>query len=505
MRQGTILCALVFAFTLVCRAAGAAAPDPSDIFAKHTAAVGYSLSDGRAKPYLLETITSYADSKAQTRTVRKQAGAYFFVQSTYNGRSHAYGFDGRSFWSQNSNGNIVQEIGYGRRYSVTWAVIHAEAFGPDVSPQMLADAGNDYVVRINPPSGAPADIYFNKSTYYIDRVVVDPLLENIQEDYSNYKRFGAIAIAMTQTYKDEVTNVSRFVWDAPLPADDFNAPISRHYATFPATGSTAVPFDDRQSSVVFEATLNGVKGRFMLDTGAAGVYLTRAFAAKANLQPLGAATVTGVGGNAETSVTRIDHFAIGGVELQSFYAFIGIANLGADGIVGFDVLDQVVCDVDFDKKQLTISNPATFTAPPGRGALVVALDGQTPQIEALVNNKLQVFMDLDTGDGSSMTFTRTFVDHNPGIVTRAGEARFVGAGGETQSGYIGSLDEIDIGPYKFFGLEADVLGGFSGFAANRETQGLVGYQMLRRFNLTFDYRDNKVYLDLSKYGKSTKF
>jgi len=29
--------------------------------------------------------------------------------------------------------------------------------------------------------------------------------------------------------------------------------------------------------------------------------------------------------------------------------------------------------------------------------------------------------------------------------------------------------------------------------------------MLRRFNMTFDYRNNKVYLDLSKYGSSTKF
>jgi hypothetical protein len=104
-----------------------------------------------------------------------------------------------------------------------------------------------------------------------------------------------------------------------------------------------------------------------------------------------------------------------------------------------------------------------------------------------------------------MTLVRTFVDASPGIVARGAEVRFSDAGGGTQSGYIGTLDEIDIGPYKFFGLEADVLGGFKGLASERTMQGLIGYQMLRRFNLTFDYRDNKVYLDLSKYGSETKF
>jgi hypothetical protein len=168
-------------------------------------------------------------------------------------------------------------------------------------------------------------------------------------------------------------------------------------------------------------------------------------------------------------------------------------------------LAQVICAVDFDKRQLTLSSPAGYSGDPKRGSLIVALDDFTPQIQALVNNNQSVYMMLDTGDSSSMTFVRTFVDQNPGIVARGAEINFVGAGGETQRGYIGTLDEIDIGPYKFFGLEADVLGGFKGLASSRLRQGLIGHQMLRRFNLTFDYRDNKVYLDLSKYGNETRF
>jgi hypothetical protein len=81
----------------------------------------------------------------------------------------------------------------------------------------------------------------------------------------------------------------------------------------------------------------------------------------------------------------------------------------------------------------------------------------------------------------------------------------VGGGGETQDLLIGTLDELDVGPFKFYGVRADVMGGFQGFAASRLTQGLIGNLMLRRFNMTFDYRDNKLYLELNKYGNTTTF
>ena len=478
--------------------------DPLDIFAKHTAAVGYSLSDGRAKPYLIESATTDRETGRTSKSRHEQAGAYFRDQSVHGGRSGAWGFDGHGFWIQDWNGNVLYELGLGRQYDVAWAVIGAESFGPELSPEMMTATADDYVVRIHAPTAMPADVYFNKKTYLIDRAVVNPAGVPETVDYSDYQRSGPVTVAMTVTSGDAVSRVTKFLWDAPLPATDFDAPARRSYATFPSTGSSTVPFDDKRDSIVFEATVNGVKGHFVLDTGAAGVFLTPDFASKAHLTPLETTSGTSAGGQFGLASTRIGHLRIGDVDLSDFYAWIG-AKGDADGFVGYDVLAQTVCDVDFDKKQLTFVNPAGYAGDPKRGALIVALDNQTPEIQALVNTKRQVFMTLDTGDGSSMTFFRTFVDQNPGIVARGAEARFVGGGGETQSGYIGTLDEIDIGPYKFFGLEADVLGGFGGLASSRLRQGLIGYQMLRRFDLTFDYPDNKVYLEFSKYGNQTKF
>ena len=497
-------CFALIACLMTCSTARAADVDPLAIFAKHTAAVGYSLSDGRAKPYMLESASIDRDTGKTNVNHHEQAGAYFRNTYTRNGRSSGWGFDGHGFWIQNRNGNVLYELGLGLQYDIAWAVIGAESFGPELSPEMMSATANDYVVRIHPASAMPADVYFNKSTYLIDRAVVNPAGVPETVDYGDYRRNGPVMVAMTVTSGETVSKVTKFEWDAPLPAADFDVPARRSYASFPPTGSSAVPFDDKRDSIAFDATVNGVKGHFVLDTGADGVYLTPAFAAKAHLTPLDTTSGISVGGQFGLAATRIGHFKIGDVDLSDFYAWIGSKG-DVDGYVGYDVLAQVVCDVDFDKKQLTLTNPAVYAGDPKRGALVVALDNFTPEIQALVNTKRQVFMTLDTGDGSSMTFFRTFVDQNPGIVARGAEARFVGAGGETQSGYIGTLDEIDIGPYKFFGLEADVLGGFSGLATSRLRQGLIGYQMLRRFDLTFDYAENKVYLGLSKYGNETKF
>ena len=500
-------CIAVLVAATQARPAGEAA-DPNDIFAKHAAAIGYSLADGRMKPYIVEMTTTTEKKGGDTRTsttVRKQAGAYFASATAFKGRNSSDGFDGRGFWWADENGNVINAIGLARKYDVTWAVINAEAFGPALPSELRTPTATDYVVRVTPDSGVPADVYFNKTTYYIDRVVVDPNLEKEEETYADYERHGQVAFAGTRTSGESTTKVTRFAWDAQLMAADFDRPSQRSYASFPDSGSSVVPFDDKRSEISFEATVNGVKGTFILDTGTDGIYFSPSFAQRAQLPRLNTSAVSGIGGTVSTSVTQVDRFRVGDVELQHFYATISSHEFeGWDGFAGFDFLAQVVCDINYDSHKLTITNPAVYKDDGKRVAIVIALDDHTPQIYATVNEKVKTYMDLDTGDSSSITFTRVFVDSNPGIVARGAEARFVGAGG-LEEGYIGTIDQFQVGPYQFFGIEADVIAGFKGFAAERLTQGLIGYQVLRRFNLTFDYRGGKLYLDLSKYGHQTKF
>ncbi len=504
----SVLLFLAAGLALAC--AGPCAADdltPLDIFAKHAAAVGYSLSSG-AKPYVREMkVASNADGIARTWTyVLKQAGAFYRVDYTENGRRSAEGFDGHGFWHSDINGNIEYDIGDARPYDVTAGVLQAEGFDATLAPEMRNPTEQDYVVRVHPKSGATADVYFNKTTFLEDREVIAPENGGGGETFKQYERQGPVMLATQRESGETVYTMTKFQWDAPLTADDFSAPPRRSFMTFPQSGKTTVSFDDdKDSGIIIEATVNGIKGRFLLDTGAGGTYFGTAFASRAGLTPLDATSTIGIGGASKDHYAKIASLQIGDSNVKDFYGIITGAKLvGFDGLFGYDVLSQAVCAIDFDKHTVTFADPAMFREPSDVGAVVIGLDDGSPQIQATLDQKAQVFMDIDTGDDTSMTFTRAFVDKNPGIVAKSYDMTSVGVGG-FESGYLGSLSELDFGPFKFYGLEADVLLGFRGFSANKDVQGLVGYQLLKRFNMTFDYAANRMYLALNKYGHDTQF
>jgi predicted aspartyl protease len=493
---------------LVVTSAAAASPDPSDIFAKHEAAIGFSLADGKTKPYLAEATSTWtADGEQRTaqRTL-KRAGIYFRENESYRGVTHAFGFDGQVFWHSDGNGNLAGDSGYARPFDVTYAVIDSEAYDASLTPELKRTTDVDYVVRIHPPSGVAADIYFNKVTYFIDKTVVEPEGDALTDEYADYQRKGPVTIAMTTTADKVVTKVSKFVWDAPLTVDELQAPPQRGYATFPASGTTTLPFaKPNYDGVIVEATINGVKGKFLIDTGSGDVFLNHGFAEHAKLKPIYTGEASGIGGLVKTYAARVDTMTVGDMSLSNFVVDVSSTDFDQfDGLIGYGVLAQSVCSIDFDKKAVTFANPATYKDDGTRPALIFALDQGTPQIQATLNQKAQVFMDLDLGDASSITLTRSFVDRNPGIVPREFGATFIGVGGLEEAS-IGLLAEIDIGPFRFFGLQSDVLLGQKGFSAQNQLQGLVGYQVLRRFNVTFDYPQHRMYLALSKYGLKTRF
>src|SRR5436853_265335 len=123
-------------------------------------------------------------------------------------------------------------IGYGRPFDVTWSIIDSEAFDATIDSTIRSTTDADYVVRISPSSGVRADISFNKTTFLIDSVVVDPGRDNVEESYADYKRFGPTLIATTRKNEDATTTVTDFKWDAQLYTTDFDRPTQQTYVTF---------------------------------------------------------------------------------------------------------------------------------------------------------------------------------------------------------------------------------------------------------------------------------
>jgi hypothetical protein len=491
-QRAVFLCLAVFVLG-VPAPAHADNPTPLTIFHNHTNAVGYSLSDGRAKPFVLTSTTiwrDYKDGQHSSNTILRQAGSYFREDFTYSGSTDSFGFDGSAFWTSSDNGVLEADTGYGRPFDVTWAVVNAEGFDSGLPAELRTGSQSAYVVRIHPAGGVPADIYFDRTTWLIDQVILDPDGDSVREEYADYKAFGPIQVATTRRINDSTTTVNSVSWDATVSAADLSAPTAKSgEAVFPDSGVVSVPFDPHDG-VIVDATINGVPGKFVIDTFTPGILIDPVMAQHANLVKNA--------DDARFAFTNASYLSglppatikIGGLTLQNCNIRLFSNNFDFhqqpyDGYLGLDVLGKAVTSIDFDANRITFTDPAKFIAPTDKLMLPIALDGGIPQIIAFANGSKKVYMQLGLAFQETTYFWQKFLESNPDIAYSAG-------------GFSGYMHSFKLGPYEQNTVRVQSIRFPPGFSDETGANGIVGYGVLDAFNLILDYPNSKIYISPTK-------
>lgn len=105
--------------------------------------------------------------------------------------------------------------------------------------------------------------------------------------------------------------------------------------------------------------LNGHKSSLMLDTGAGGIVVKRAIAEKAGVSKISASRIGGVGdkGWKNAYVGIVDSIKIGALEFQNCPIEVMESRSVADedGLIGADVFDDFLVDIDFPNEKLKLS------------------------------------------------------------------------------------------------------------------------------------------------------
>ena len=138
MSKAVFLCVAICSTMLAASPVLADDPTPAAIFQNHAKAVGYSLSDGRSKPFIMDSTASWYDYKNvqhSSDAVLSQAGSIYREDVTYAGSTDSTGFDGTAFWRSSDNGNLTPDTGYSRPFDVTWAVINSEGYDDTFRPR----------------------------------------------------------------------------------------------------------------------------------------------------------------------------------------------------------------------------------------------------------------------------------------------------------------------------------------------------------------------------------
>ncbi|GAB4093288.1 aspartyl protease family protein [Flaviaesturariibacter terrae] len=258
--------------------------------------------------------------------------------------------------------------------------------------------------------------------------------------------------------------------------------------------------------IVFNALFSNAPDtlNFILDSGSGGISLDSNLAERLQLKPqLSNRIIRGIGGIKKVSFVHGQTLRLPGLNIDSLNFHINDYSLltsiygeRIDGIVGYAVLSRYIIKVNYDSSWIEFWSKGNIRYP--RGGFMLH-----PQINTLPVQTLRVrderpvrgrFL-YDMGAGLNMMFSTDFL-RDSGLLKKkrrlyAKEAE--GMGGKVDMSMT-VIREVRLGPYKFRNVPVYVFEDSFNVTSYPTLGGLVGSDLLRRFNAIINYDRSEFYL-----------
>ncbi len=153
---------------------------------------------------------------------------------------------------------------------------------------------------------------------------------------------------------------------APVPADQAPPPPPIEEIMLPETSMAedSVPDElvEAQRDVYRRMTVPVTIGgegpfRFMIDTGAQATVITRGLTEKLGMEPSGSAIVVGMGSRKPVPLFEVDGFSFASREMNNLtMPMLEARNIGADGILGVDSLQDLRVLIDFRNDTIAVND-----------------------------------------------------------------------------------------------------------------------------------------------------
>lgn len=166
------------------------------------------------------------------------------------------------------------------------------------------------------------------------------------------------------------------------------------------TQTEDVAFKNRDDRMTVPVRLAGAGPyQFLVDTGADRTAVSRQLVAQLRLPSAGDAELHSLSGITNVATAKIENVQLTRTPETIDAAVLDGANMGADGIVGVDLLRSQRVQFDFEKKTMSIVPSATPEANDERGTIVVRArrkNGRLIVTDAVANDE-RLTVVLDTG------------------------------------------------------------------------------------------------------------
>lgn len=501
---------------------------PAEILARAKIAQGGEAWDRVRTLRLTGTISSGGLSGTATRVTDVRTGRFHdtWVLGPMKG---ANGFDGQEAWSQDSSGQSRADgADTPRRTAITESYRRAQVWWYPARHAAEVRALGErqergrrfHILSISPVGGRPFELWVDASTWLFDHTVEHIDVDTFITYLSDWQDVGGVKVpysARTVRVGDEgkhdtIVVVKRAERDVPIEDVHFArpGPPPRDFGIAGGRASTTVPFLVINGHIYVDVKLNG-RGpyRLPLDSGGDNI-VTPALARELGLESAGELPVSGSGEKVEDiGATEVERLEIGDAYLarQTFFVYAidwtaHVEGVPQQGLIGYAVLRRFVTRIDYEHRQLTLYDPASFTYT-GSGAVVpFVFNEHIPQVKGAIDGLPGAF-DIDTGSRSSLDLTTPFVTRHRLIEKmRAGPERIAvwGVGGPSRKRMVRTR-LLELGPVEIPALVTGLSTSKRGFA-NPDVAGNVGFGVLSRFTVIFDYGRQQLILEKNAlYGR----
>jgi hypothetical protein len=270
---------------------------------------------------------------------------------------------------------------------------------------------------------------------------------------------------------------------------------------------TIFPFKQYSGGVmVIQARVGNLPDtlNFILDTGSGGISLDSSTCQEFNIASKASdTTITGIGGIRKVPFVFDETLHLPGLNVphlnfhvNDYSVLTSVYGEKVDGIIGYSFFSRYIVGINFDSGYIEVYSQGKIKYPPGGTTLhpvFTALPIQWVNIKE--RKKMGYNFYFDTGAGLCFLMSEQFARDSAVLLSRRKPVvtQAQGMGGKLQM-RLTLVKEVKIGPYRFHQVPTYLYEDVYNVTSFPFTGGLIGNDLLRRFNMIFNYAKREIHL-----------
>ena len=261
---------------------------------------------------------------------------------------------------------------------------------------------------------------------------------------------------------------------------------------------TVAPFELVNGMIIVQASVNGVLGDFILDTGSPGIVLN-----SVEHEPSTSFSASGIGGELEIGSVTVEHFKWGIIEkaeIEGFTLDIGHLELATGrkimGLIGFEVFQQYELLFDYPNNVVSIYNASKVKKYKKKPVAEVPFKmcGHVPVIAVKVGKK-KAFLGLDSGAETNLLDDSFLKPLKKSFLKNNRKEIVIGLDQEEQEVDAALLKTSEINGVKLSEMKFLFM-DLENFEHQFETRfdGLLGFPFFREHAVSINYKERKIYI-----------